>query len=112
MTRLIQQYPQRIFRLEDLARRAHLSLSHFKKRFKAETGLSPRQYILRDKIEAAKCLLSSQAKPITDIALDLGFVSSQYFATVFKRITGTTPTHYRRQAHQAQPSQRESDGQN
>lgn len=109
--RLVRRHPQRDFRLEELARHAHLSLSHFKKRFKAETGLSPRQFIQRDKIEAAKEQLRHSSRPVTAIALDLGFVSSQYFATVFKRITGTTPTHYRRCKEMGQPSHRDSDGQ-
>jgi AraC-like DNA-binding protein len=109
--RLIRSHPERDFRLDDLARHARLSLSHFKKRFRTETGLSPRQFILRDKIEAAKRILHERATSVTDIALDLGFVSSQYFATVFKRITGITPSRYRDRRDLPQPSQRGDDGQ-
>jgi AraC-like DNA-binding protein len=109
--RLTRSHPERDFRLDDLARHARLSLSHFKKRFRAETGLSPRQFILRDKIEAAKRILHAQSTSVTDIALDLGFVSSQYFATVFKRITGMTPSRYRECRELPQPSQRGHDGQ-
>jgi AraC-like DNA-binding protein len=109
--RLVQQHPERDFRLEELARHAHLSLSHFKKRFKAETGFSPRQFIQRDKIVAANAQLRGSRRSVTAIALDLGFVSSQYFATVFKRITGTTATHYRRCQQRSEPSCRASDGQ-
>lgn len=97
--------------MDDLARHARLSLSHFKKRFRTETGLSPRQFILRDKIEAAKRILNEQPTSVTHIALDLGFVSSQYFATVFKRITGETPSRYRDRQGRPQPSQRSDDGQ-
>ncbi len=104
--RLIQQHPQREIRLEELAEHAHLSLSHFKKRFKAETGLSPRQFILRDKMEAAKRILRDGDRSVTDVAMDLGFVSSQYFATVFRRITGTTPSQYRQAAPACAPSTR------
>ncbi|MHB8973899.1 MAG: helix-turn-helix transcriptional regulator [Pirellulaceae bacterium] len=103
--RLIRSHPARDFGLEDLARHARLSLSHFKKRFRAETGPSPRQFILRDKIEAAKRVLCENSTSVTDIALDLGFVSSQYFATVFKRITGVTPSLYRDHTGLAQSSQ-------
>lgn len=108
---LIRDQPTHDFRLEDLARHARLSLSHFKKRFKFETGLSPRQFILRDKIEAAKRILHEHDTPVTSVALDLGFVSSQYFATVFKRITGMTPSRYRDRAETLQPSIRDTDGQ-
>ncbi|MHB8862249.1 MAG: helix-turn-helix transcriptional regulator [Pirellulaceae bacterium] len=108
---LIRSHPERDFGLEDLARHARLSLSHFKKRFRAETGLSPRQFILRDKMEAAKHILSTQDKSVTHIALDLGFVSSQYFATVFKRITGVTPSLYRERAGEPAASPCNNDGQ-
>ena len=109
--RLVGTHPEEDFRLDDLAQRARLSLSHFKKRFKAETGLSPRQYILRDKIQAAKRRLDEPSVSVTDVALDLGFVSSQYFATVFKRITGMTPTQYRRQSTLVTIGKRHTDGQ-
>jgi AraC-like DNA-binding protein len=108
---LIRNQPARDFRLEELARHAHLSLSHFKRRFKAETGLSPRQFILRDKIEEAKRRLAAGPQSVTEIALDLGFVTSQYFATVFKRITGLSPSQYRRHAEPSMASRRRSDGQ-
>jgi AraC-like DNA-binding protein len=108
---LIGSHPERDFRLDDLAQHARLSLSHFKRRFRTETGLSPRQFILRDKIEAAKRILHERPTSVTDIALDLGFVSSQYFATVFKRITGVTPSRYRHCRELPQPSQRGDDGQ-
>jgi AraC-like DNA-binding protein len=109
--RLVRETPQSDFRLCDLAARAGLSLSHFKKRFKAETGLAPRQFILKEKIELAKGFLDDQQTSITDIAIDLGFVSSQYFATVFKRLSGMTPSEYRRAHPPAMTHQRRDDGQ-
>ena len=103
--------PSASFRLDELARRAGLSVSHFKKRFKAEAGLSPWQFILRSKIETAKQWLKTSEASITDVALDLGFASSQYFATVFKRMAGVTPTAYRRSPIVRSPSTRTDDGQ-
>lgn len=108
--RRIQQSPGQDFAVDELARHAGLSVSHFKRRFKAETGLSPRQFILRDKVEAAKRKLQ-EGRSVTDVALDLGFVSSQYFATVFRRITGTTPSAFRRGVALHGPSRRATDGQ-
>lgn len=94
---LIESQPQEEFRLEDLARRAGLSLSHFKVRFRAETGVSPRQFILRSKIVIAKKRLLAGSDSITQIAMDLGFPTSQYFATVFKRFLGQTPKTFRQE---------------
>jgi len=107
----IRGNPQGEYRLEELARQTHLSLARFKGRFKAETGVSPWQFILQTKIEAAQERLRAGNEPITAIALDLGFVSSQYFATVFKRVTGLTPRDYRKNAVARRPSTRKDDGQ-
>lgn len=77
-----------------LARATGLSESRFKARFKAETGIPPGEYILRRKIERAQRLLAQPGKTITAVAFELGFSSSQYFATVFKRYTGQNPRVY------------------
>ncbi len=81
--------------LEEIASIAGLSLSHFKARFKQEVGLAPGNYIISKKIELAKGLLKNTELSITDIAMDLGFSTSQYFSTTFKRYTGVTPGRYR-----------------
>ncbi|UNY98783.1 AraC family transcriptional regulator [Zhouia spongiae] len=80
--------------LEELANFNNLSLSHFKYKFKKEMGYSPSDYILRQKIERAKELLKIPKNSIQDVAYDLGFSSSSYFATVFKRYTGKSPSSY------------------
>lgn len=107
----IQNNPTEEYGLKDLAQRAHLSVSHFKKRFKTETGLSPWQFILLKRIEIARKQLTLSDKSITQIAHGLGFDSSQYFATVFKRMTGETPTACRNGTLRRQPSKRLYDGQ-
>jgi AraC-like DNA-binding protein len=84
------------FPLQKWADIAGLSLSRFKTRFKQEVGISPADYMLRQKIDCAKEMLRCKTIPITDLALDLGFSSSQYFASVFKRYTGRTPSAYRK----------------
>ena len=79
-----------------LAGQHHISESHFKKWFKEQVGITPMDYIQRRKIERAKNTLSQdRAVSIIDIAFDLNFSSSQYFATVFKKYAGITPLEYR-----------------
>lgn len=80
--------------LETLADCAGLSLSRFKVRFKNETGITPREYVNLAKIDEAKKRLQ-QNQPVTQVALDLGFGSSNYFAVLFKKVTLYTPTEYR-----------------
>ena len=75
-----------------LAAQASLSVSRFKSRFKAELGVPPAEFILRAKIEAAQRCLARGNQTVTEIAHALGFPSSQYFATVFKRFTGQHPS--------------------
>ena len=77
-----------------VANHVHLSESHFKIRFREEVGLPPAEYMLRHKVDAAKELLSRPDRHITDVAYALGFSSSQYFATVFRRYTKLTPSEY------------------
>lgn len=79
----------------DLAERAMLSRSRFKARFKAEAGMSPADYVMRKKIERAQALLLGGDHTVTNVAMSLGFSTTQYFATVFKRYTGQTPSGFR-----------------
>jgi len=81
--------------IPDLAARAGLSVSRFKVRFKEETGVPPIEYVQRAKIEDAKRRLVRGAS-VTETAFALGFPTSQYFATVFKRFTGHSPSAQRR----------------
>ena len=76
-----------------LAEIARLSESRFKSRFKREVGVPPAEFWLRRKIEKASLLLRKYS--VTQVAFDLGFSSSQYFATVFKRYTLVNPSQFR-----------------
>jgi AraC-like DNA-binding protein len=112
IVRSIQSRPSDDFAIKDLARKAGYSLSWFKMRFKAETGVSPRQFILRTKIEAACRRLLASDDSISQIAGDLGFPTSQYFATVFRRLMRISPRQYREEGvHLPTPSHRKEDGQ-
>ncbi len=81
-----------------LAKLSSLSIPRFHVKFKQETGLPPGEYVLRAKIGEACNRLQSSRSDITQIALELGFSSSQHFATVFKQFIGHTPSAYRAQS--------------
>jgi len=83
------QDPVHVPRLAEVAR---LSESRFKTRFKRELGVPPAEFWLRKKIEKASVLLKK--RNVTAVAYELGFSSSQYFATVFKRYTLTNPSQF------------------
>ena len=81
--------------LREAALVAGLSLPRFKARFKNEVGIPPAEYLQRYRIERAEHGLANSTRSVTEIAFELGFCSSQYFATVFRRYTRLSPTQYR-----------------
>lgn len=83
-------------RISELAAEVGLSESGFRERFKAETGSSPLEYMQHRRITEARRRLEQTNHDITRIAVDLGFSSSQYFATVFRRLVGLSPGDYRK----------------
>jgi AraC-like DNA-binding protein len=91
----MRNHPERDYPLEELARQAGMAPNHFVTRFRIFTGLPPRQFLLDCRMQAARGLLRETATPVTEIALRLGFCSSQHFASLFKRHTGVTPRDYR-----------------
>ena len=89
------------FRTEEVASRVGLSTGYFHDLFLREVGVTPAQFHLRLRISAAKRALIGTEETITQIAMSLGFSSSQYFSTAFRKVVGLTPTDYRQLRHQA-----------
>jgi len=82
-------------RLEDLARKAGMSVSTLLRRFRLATGSTPVEFLLRLRLERAREILSTSERRITDIAFASGFRDSNYFSRQFKRHTGVSPRAYR-----------------
>jgi AraC-like DNA-binding protein len=78
-------------RVANLASIAGLSESRFKASFKDRTGLPPAEFVLRERVAEAARRLAERHATVTEVAFSLGFSSSQYFASVFKRFTNRTP---------------------
>ena len=78
-----------------LARAAGLSRSVFHQRFHAELGDSPAAWLRRRRLREAKRLLWRSDRPVTAIALEAGFATSQRFATAFREATGLSPVAWR-----------------
>ncbi|WP_233194492.1 AraC family transcriptional regulator [Aquimarina sp. I32.4] len=83
----------RIVYVDELAVISEVSVGYFKSWFKNTAGIPPKEYVNRLKIEQSKIDLLTKEN-ITTVAYDLGFSSSQYFSTIFKKFTGYTPKSY------------------
>lgn len=81
--------------LKQLADRAGLSPFYFSRIFKKETGFTPHNYILHNRINIAKFYLKSSHYSIKEICFHSGFPTESSFCTTFKKICGMTPGEYR-----------------
>lgn len=81
---------------EQLAAMAGLSVSHFERRFRLAFGSSPRQYLIRVRIEHAATMLRETGKGITEIAQSCGFYDHAHFSRSFHRVMSMAPSAYRK----------------
>lgn len=80
--------------LDTLAERLEVSKPHLIRTFTREVGISPGKYITRARIEYAKLLLSEPDVSVAFAAEATGFAGANYFAKVFRRETGLSPTEF------------------
>lgn len=83
--------------LSDLASLVGLSPWHFCRAFRFSMGTTPHHYQQQLRVARACDLLNGLDRPITQIALDVGYGSSQAFARVFRKAMGCSPSDYRRE---------------
>jgi AraC family transcriptional regulator len=82
--------------IRELARLLDLSASHFCRAFKCTFGISPRDYVLRRRIEVAQGLMLTTSEPLSSIAVRCGMCDQAHFTRSFRRIVGETPYMWRR----------------
>ncbi len=82
--------------VEEMAALVGLGTTAFTEKVKSYTGFSPINYLITIRISEAIKLLKRQDLNVTNIALDTGFYSSQHFSTTFKKLTGYTPSEFRK----------------
>lgn len=93
----ISMHIEQPLRIEDLARRANLSVYYFCRLFKQNTGFSPHEYMLNHRVANAKYLLRTTDLSIKKIAFCCGFGTVSAFCTNFKKRVGDSPLRYRTQ---------------
>ena len=92
---VMRKHPEEEYSVNRLVQETALSPSQLTTRFKQLTGSPPYTCLLACRLRSAQTLLRDSDKTVTQIALALGFASSQHFAMQFKREFGITPSAYR-----------------
>lgn len=81
--------------VDTLSRKAYLSRNIFFKWFKEQFGLTPLEYITRERISLARRLLADPRHSVSEVGLQCGFTDVNYFVRTFRRSEGLTPGAYR-----------------
>jgi transcriptional regulator GlxA family with amidase domain len=83
-------------RTAELAKMAGMSVSQFERRFRRALGSSPRQYLLRLRVDSAARLLTFTNRPIAQISKECGFHDHAHFTRSFKKMMSMTPLSFRK----------------
>src|SRR5262249_15626174 len=92
----IEEHVSETIPLTTLAELVRLSSCHFFRAFKRSFGVPPHRYHAMRRIERAKQLLLSPDASITRIALEVGFCETSSFSAAFRKLTGLSPTAFKR----------------
>lgn len=92
----IRQYMDRDLSVSEIAEYVGLNPEYLTKLFKKNTGFTLKEYIVNEKMESAKILLSSTSLPVTLISSHVGYGNYSNFTRSFKHLVGCTPMEYRK----------------
>jgi AraC-like DNA-binding protein len=81
--------------VELLAGLASLSVCYFVRAFKQSMGITPHDFLIRQRVERTKQLLSGTDMPLSEIALAAGFADQSHFSRRFRQHVGMSPRDYR-----------------
>ncbi len=91
----VQQHIADSITTKDIATHLYISRPYLSKKFKEQTGENLIDFILREKCEEAKRLLSFTDRPLSSISIYLSFSSQSHFTRTFKKYVGVSPFEYR-----------------
>ena len=92
----IRNAPEGDFDIDVEAARCHITTAHFRRLFKRQMGVPPRQFIIYCRLEKAAAMLLRGHSSVAEVALCSGFADQNYFARMFKQQYRITPLDYRR----------------
>ncbi len=79
----------------ELADLVQMSTSHFARSFKLSFGVTPYRFVMQERVEGAKHMLTSTKFTASDVAMAFGFSSLSHFVKVFRQFTGVSPKQYK-----------------
>ncbi len=77
--------------LDDMVQKLDFSTAHFRKLFKSQMGCSPREYLIRRRMQVARYALYHTRKQVKEIAADVGYPDALYFSRVYRNFWGHPP---------------------
>jgi transcriptional regulator GlxA family with amidase domain len=92
VAQVIRQDPGRDWSVREMAARASLSRAQFTRRFVAQNGMAPAQYLIKARIDRAHQLLTETGMTVTQVAGALGYADVPYFSRQYKQRTGRSPS--------------------
>ena len=96
LLRWLEQHLHRTLALEEIAQEAKMSTRTLNRRFRAQTGTTPLQWVLTSRVRRAQQLLETTTLSIEQVAAAVGFESVTTFREHFNRLVNTNPQSYRR----------------
>jgi len=85
--------------LAEVAEAVGFSQFHFARAFRKSTGLTPQQYLVSQRINRAKELLTKGELPLVEVSIQAGFKNQSHFTTLFRKFTALTPKAFREAKH-------------
>ena len=91
----------------EMARQANMSYGYFSRCFRDIVGVSFSDYCIQTRIKQAQKLLLETGNTLQQIASDVGYHDEKYFSRIFKKLTGQTPSEYRKSAFDSADTERQ-----
>jgi len=89
-----ENYLKKDFSLQVAAEKSYISDTYFRKLFKQEFGISPKQYVIQHRIKYAASLIIAGYYTLQEISELCGYTDYKHFSVEFKKVTGVSPSKY------------------
>ncbi|MBQ8868388.1 MAG: AraC family transcriptional regulator [Oscillospiraceae bacterium] len=93
--RLIDYNYDKNITVENIAERLFINKSYLSRLFKSKKGITPKEYLIKKRLDRAADLLINSTVSVNTIAISVGLSDPLYFSRIFKKHTGLSPSQYR-----------------